>query len=134
MSLAKLIFSASMANFFKLKQSLNSSSANIDHRLTIGDHRLTIGGKFVMSVIGRSTFSHLKFSQMSASRPCLTTENRPKVDWSIGRLILANRLTDDRPYSDYVKHLPSISGGQTDDVLLQICWSKKIKECPRGYR
>lgn len=71
------------------------------------DHRPTFGRQFVMSVVGRSTFRHLEFSELSAGIHRLTTEKSTEGRL-VYRAILTNRLVNDRPYTDYVKHLPSI--------------------------
>lgn len=138
------IFFCFGGRFLLLNQSLNSPSSN---HWSSFNHR-----QFVMSVVGRATFWHLKLSYMSAGRNRLTTEIRPRVDWSVGRFwqigwwttdniritlniyrlsvdkwrsggwhhasdffrrlvcqaILTNRLMNNRPYSDYIKHLQSI--------------------------
>lgn len=73
------LFSASAAGFFCWNSCWIVRGATLHHRPTIGR-------QFVMSVCRRLTFRHLKFSEMLAGRHWLTTENRQRVNWSIGRL------------------------------------------------
>lgn len=66
------------------------------------DHCPTVGRQFVIFVVGRSTFWHLKFFL-----------------WAN----LTISLMDDRPYTYSVKHQPtvhrSIAGDQADDPMLE---------------
>lgn len=128
MSLAKLIFSASMADFY-----FSWNSRWIVRRPTSIIVWPSADSLLCLSSVGR----HLVIWNFLKCRPADPVW-RPKIDqrstglsgdwfWQIGW-----RTTDHIRIT--FKKLPSISGGQTDDVLLQICWSKKIKECPRGYR
>lgn len=72
-------------NFFcvTMADCISCNSHWIVHQATL-DHCPTIGDiQFVMSVVGWSTLRHLEFSYISAGLHWMTTENWPRVDWSI---------------------------------------------------
>lgn len=114
--------------FHWLKQSLNSPLSN---PLSLLDHRQT---DFMSSSVGRHLGIYI-FLNVGWQTP-MKTKNGPRVNWSLGA-ILTNKLMDNWPYMDYVKHLPyhlSVDkrwpDGQRHAVGFYI---NKFKQCPRWY-
>lgn len=70
-------FCVMVADFISCNSRWIVYQATLDHGPTIGDSLLC------RSVVSWLTFRHLEFSYISAGLHWMTTENLPRVDWSI---------------------------------------------------
>lgn len=111
--------------FLLLKQLLNNPWSNPP---SSSDHWQT-----VCYVCRRLTFRHLKFSEMLAGRHWLTTENRQRVNWSIGRLWQIGWWTTVYGLRKNIYRLLVNKLWPGQRPHLWAFFLNKLKECPHGY-